>query len=209
MTRAPWTSSTAVTTAPTGRVSSASPSRTPIRRRQCRPSTPASPPGTERELAFDVIAAIRFWLADDAHASLPDDAFDSHDRLLAARSLQGRRGAAEAPSVNAYLLALRCVIERGSADCGATPPPGKTLHHRALARRRQPHQSGRSAPPVLVGGPERSRTQVQGGRSTRRSAVSRAVPSSCRRGASPATGCSTTWPRPRSDTGSAARSSSP
>jgi hypothetical protein len=61
---------------------------------------------------FDLVAAVRFWIADQGNADAPNTAFDRHDRLRPAASVQSRLGVLEIPIVNAYLLLLRGVLER-------------------------------------------------------------------------------------------------
>lgn len=56
---------------------------------------------------FDLIAALRFWLADEGNATLPPEAYDRHERLLAKRSAQEDAGLRVVPIVNAYLRLLR------------------------------------------------------------------------------------------------------
>ncbi len=60
---------------------------------------------------FDLFAAIRFWLADEGNASLPGEAYDSHNRLCADRSSMELCGVREVPLVNAYLLLFRHWLE--------------------------------------------------------------------------------------------------
>lgn len=52
---------------------------------------------------FDLFAAIRFWLADEANADAPPEAINDHDQLVAAASAQYRLGVLDVPIVNAYL----------------------------------------------------------------------------------------------------------
>ena len=70
---------------------------------------PADRPGRDGSapFPFDLIAALRFWLADEGNATLPAEAYDQHERLLAKRSAQEEAGLREVPIVNAYLLLLR------------------------------------------------------------------------------------------------------
>jgi hypothetical protein len=117
-------------------------------------------------LAFDVVSAVRFWLADEGNRDLPAEAFDIHGRLIAERSVQQMLGVVEVPSVNFYLLQLRCLIERRlgivafphlpqgrhctivlSHDVDDPISPGDPRHHLWLAgrgaRRRQPKSVAR------------------------------------------------------------------
>jgi hypothetical protein len=76
---------------------------------------------------FDLFSAIRFWLADEAHASAPLEHFDEHGRLLPEHSAQLALDTAEVPLVNAYLLHFRSWV---SALFAIAPgphhlPPGK------------------------------------------------------------------------------------
>ena len=85
---------------------------------------PSPEPGAP--FPYDLFAALRFWLTDEGHATLPEDAFDVHDRLMAARSAQARHGLLERPVVNAILLHLGVWL---AEHVGATPvsplPDGK------------------------------------------------------------------------------------
>jgi hypothetical protein len=97
-------------------------------------SIPLLPGGADRALAstadapfpFDLFAAIRFWLADEANAAAPASAFDAHDLLLAAHSAQARLGVLDAPVVNAYLQLFRQFLQ-ARLRVGASPwiPEGK------------------------------------------------------------------------------------
>jgi hypothetical protein len=79
-----------------------------------------------RDLPFDLFSAVRFWLADEANAAAPPDAFDEHDRLRAERSTQEALGLREVPIVNAYLLFFRAWAEaRTGVTSASALPPGK------------------------------------------------------------------------------------
>jgi hypothetical protein len=75
---------------------------------------------------FDLVAAFRFWLADEGNAKAARSAYDSHDRLRAAASVQHFRGVTEVPIVNAYLILARHWLERRlDVRAGPSLPPGK------------------------------------------------------------------------------------
>lgn len=99
--------------------------RIPRLARYTRESVPRPPLRSGGDsLGFDLISALRFWLADDANADAPDAAWDEHDRLIAKHSAQEALGLREVPIVNVYLTMFRDWIgERlGLATPGLLPP---------------------------------------------------------------------------------------
>lgn len=81
---------------------------------------------TSRDYPFELFSAVRFWLADEANADAPPDAFDEHERLRAERSVQEALGLREVPVVNACLLHFRAWAEARMGMTGVRAlPPGK------------------------------------------------------------------------------------
>ncbi len=84
---------------------------------------------------FDLFAALRFWLADEGNADGERNGLlDEHQRLIADRSLQHRKGVLETPIVNAYLVLFRHFLEtRFEIEAWQNMPRGKrcviTLSH--------------------------------------------------------------------------------
>ncbi len=87
----------------------------------------AGDPPPDDTLPFDLFAAMRFWLADEAHEDERDPAsFDARGRLLARASAGARTGTLERPVVNAYLLHLRRHVEaRLDAPARRALPAGR------------------------------------------------------------------------------------
>lgn len=83
--------------------------RIPLVERYRTSTVPAVPvlPATAPTFPFDLFAALRFWLADEAHAEAPPEYFDTHERLLYERSAHAALDTTDVPNVNAYLVAFR------------------------------------------------------------------------------------------------------
>lgn len=62
----------------------------------------AEAPG--RVFPFDLVAAVRFWLADEGNSTTAGVLPDEHGRVAAPASAQASAGALDVPLVNAYLL---------------------------------------------------------------------------------------------------------
>lgn len=92
-----------------GRYTEATVPLIPTHADHARASDPSAP------FPFDVFAAIRFWMADEANADAPPDAINDHDQLVAAASVQHRLGVLDVPIVNAYLQLFREYLR---ARCG-------------------------------------------------------------------------------------------
>jgi hypothetical protein len=95
---------------------------------------PNLPSEKEKELAFDkeaafpfdIFTALEFWLADQGNLDKPADAYDRHQRLIGAYSLQGKLGLISTPIINAYLVLLRHWIEVRTGIVGKNDlPSGK------------------------------------------------------------------------------------
>lgn len=88
------------------------------------PGVPMDEPAG-RVFPFDLFAALRFWLADEAHEHAPAQHFDGHGRLLPASSAQTRRRLTDLPIVNAYLLHLRTRLAASGVPGRSLLPAGK------------------------------------------------------------------------------------
>jgi hypothetical protein len=77
-----------------------------------QPQEPGSGGHRGQVFPFDLFAAMRFWLADEAHQASPRDHFDEHGRLLPEHSAHVALGVAEVPIVNAYLIRFRSEVAR-------------------------------------------------------------------------------------------------
>lgn|GEM_PF-820311 len=66
----------------------------------------------EASLGFDIFAAMRFWLLDEAHADISQSLLDEHGRLPALNSLQYRLKILDKPLINRYVLVFSHWLEK-------------------------------------------------------------------------------------------------
>jgi peptidoglycan/xylan/chitin deacetylase (PgdA/CDA1 family) len=81
---------------------------------------------TDGVLKFDIINAISLLITDEVNQNLPDDAYDTHERLIFSRSFQSKANIANVPIVNSYVNFFRTLLEQRLSIKG-TPlwPTGK------------------------------------------------------------------------------------
>jgi hypothetical protein len=76
------------------------------------------PDAISPEVPFDLLGAIGRFLTDSVNDGLPWEARDVHGRLKFAASFQAASGFGDVPIVNAYIEALRSLIERRLGQSG-------------------------------------------------------------------------------------------
>jgi len=78
---------------------------------------------------FDLISAMRFWLADEGNERLDESAYDEHGRLRPEASAQSEVGALRVPIVNAYVELLGEWLEARRGPRVRRPPATVVLSH--------------------------------------------------------------------------------